>query len=71
MRRSLFSFAKPSILSGVARLFNFGSALNAADKPGKVELDDACSTWEHWKAIGNKMQRSLDAYQKQKTKKHE
>jgi hypothetical protein len=67
MKHNIFSFAKPSILTGVARLFNFGGALNVSDKAPK-ELGDDSSTWEHWKLIGDDMQKSLDSLMKEKTK---
>jgi hypothetical protein len=61
MKRSRFSFAKPSIMSGVARLFGFGGPLNSYNNS---ELDDACSIWEHWKMAGEDMQTTLADYQK-------
>lgn len=59
-------FARPSFVTGMARLFDFGGTLNTYNvSPSEAEADIR-AIHSDWKAIGNDMRSALAAYKKQR-----
>lgn len=65
MGRSFFLFARPSFISGAARLFDFAGTLNAYNISATGELADVRAFQEDWKAIGDDMRAVLATYEKE------
>lgn len=64
MGHSDFLFAKPSFISGIARLFDFAGTLNTYNESPDEETADIRAFQEDWKAIGDDMRKVLLAYRK-------
>ena len=66
MKKTDFTFQRPSFLSGMARYFDFSGSLSATFP---TEWDDARALEADWQSIGNDLRAAYDAYKKE-NKKH-
>lgn len=58
-------FRRPSLLSGAARLFDFGGCLRVAFPAEGESEPDARALKADWRAIGDDMRVALAAYRKE------
>ncbi len=58
-----FLFARPSLMGGVAKLFDFGGTLKIYNESPTEELADINATSQDWKAIGNALRTAFKEYQ--------
>lgn len=64
MGDSGYLFARPSFISGVARLFDLAGTLNTYNISPSGEIADARAFYEDWKVVGDDMRASLEEYRK-------
>lgn len=60
--QSDFLFAQPSYLSGVARIFDFGGALNEYNDLPTGEEADALALALDWAVVGDDIRAAMDAF---------
>jgi hypothetical protein len=65
MGNSDFLFARPSFITGIARLFDFAGTLNSYNISPSEQIADARALHQDWKAIGDDMRAALAAYKKE------
>ena len=64
MGHSDYLFARPSFITGIARLFDFAGTLNSYNISPNESIADARAFQQDWKAIGDDMRAALMAYKK-------
>jgi len=69
MNRTYFLFARPSVIGGVARLFDFAGTLNTYNISATGDLADIRAFKQDWKAIGDDMRVILANYKKEQERK--
>ena len=65
MNRSFFLFARHNLLSGMARILDFGGTINDYNISPSGEIADQRALYEDWKAIGDDMRAVLASYRKE------
>ena len=60
-----FLFARPSLIGGVAKLFDFGGTLKMYNESPSERLADLNAASQDWKAIGSALRMALREYQAQ------
>ncbi len=63
-----FLFARPSLIGGAARLFDFAGTLRIYNNSSSVELADLAALSQDWKATGSVLRKALEEYKAQNTK---
>lgn len=58
--QSDYLFARPSFIEGIARITDFGGALNAYNQSATPLEADERAMLEDWKAVGHDMRVALD-----------
>jgi isocitrate dehydrogenase kinase/phosphatase len=62
---STILFARPSFLSGIARLFDFGGGLNEYNDMPTPDAADALALQADWETIGQDMRDAITTYDRQ------
>lgn len=65
MGNSDYLFARPTFISGIARLFDFSGTLNVYNISPDEQTADMRAFQEDWKALGNDMRAALAAYKEE------
>ncbi len=56
-------FARPSLIGGVAKLFDFGGTLKIYNESPSEDLADSNAVSQDWKAIGSALRTAFEEYQ--------
>ena len=57
-----FLFARPSVLEGVARIFDFGNTLNEYNSAQSEEIADEIALRMDWVAVGDYLRSAIREY---------
>lgn len=60
-----FLYARPSFLEGVARIFDFGGALNEYNVSSTGHEADTAAIRSDWEAIGQDMRAAIEAFERE------
>jgi hypothetical protein len=62
MSRTFYLYARPSFVTGIARLFDFGATINVYNESRSEEEADAIALEQDWKAIGDDLRKAVIQY---------
>ncbi len=57
-----YLYARPSFISGVSRLFDFGNTLNIYNVSRTPQMTDSHAIWSDWYATGNDIRHAVRHY---------